>query len=593
MNTTTRWCVAAAATLAFGGPHASERVQFSDASASSGLTSFQHFSYGFGGDGLAGAAWFDYNNDGLLDLYLTNGKDATGEVAGRVGFDNALFENQGDGTFLNVAAVKGVTSGAGDSGAIAADIDNDGDQDLFLTGDGGMLGEDPLTGIQTVDTGVRLYINQGAPDYAFVEADNEAVGLTGFETTMSAAFGDIDSDGRLDLFVTASGTRGIGCSPPNGCFDDDPTIQLHKSRLYLNRSADGEIRFRDITDASIIGDTQYGALATAFSDYDRDGRMDLFVVNGVLTTFGPTPVQLYHNRGIDAVGRTVLFDDITNEVGLEAQSAWMCIAGADFDGDLGIDWFITNTGNSQRPHALYHWSQRQGRYNDVAELTQLNGPSPSPADYFGWGAVGEDFDLDGRADLFFGGSPPPLEGTGPNNPGVLLMNDPPTPLFVDYTADTTVDMSDWYTSGVAAADYDNDGRVDILVATDSWDGDGRSAQLTGTPVLLRNETVNDNAWITLRLQGNGIDTNRDAVGARVLLIVGEPPNRTIQVREIYAGSSFLSMDSPWMTFGLGDIEPGTRILAAIDWPNGPQTAGNIWDVRGPLTPNQIVDIVQD
>lgn len=561
------------------------RVAFQDVSALSGVAGFSHFSYGYGGDGLAGVAWLDYNNDGLLDLYFTNGKDITNPDS--EGFDNALFENQGDGTFTDVAALRGVTHGEGSAGVVAADIDNDGDQDIFLTGDGGMLGHDTISGAQTVDSGVALYRNDGPPAYNFSRMDNDAAGLIGLESTMSAALADVDGDGLLDIFVAAPGTRPAGCQPPPSCNPDDPTVLKHSSRMFLNRTTDGVIDFVDVSDVSGIGASKSGALATAFSDFDRDGRIDLLVANGVTNIFEPTPVQLYANLGFNEVLQSPEFADITDSVNLSAQSAWMGIAPGDFDGDGAVDLFITNMGGNL-PHALYRFRPAFSEYIDVAAITGVSGQSPGPSDYFGWGCTAQDFDNDGRSDLFFAGSPPPQEGPSNWNPGTLLLNDPPAVRFHDFSAALDVDLSDRFTSGVAAADFDNDGRVDIAVATDDNAGD------LGKPVLLQNQTQNDNRWVTIRLTGNGTTTNRDAVGARVAVVHGQPPERAIQMREVYAGSSFLSMDSKWLTFGLGPITAGTPLWVAVDWPDGPHAPGQQadWVVYGPFAPDGIVDIAQ-
>ncbi len=578
--------LAAAALLAATPGLAQERVRFIDASVSSGLSTFNHRSYTLGGDGLAGAAWFDYNNDGWLDVYLTNGQDIV--TPGLNGYPNALFENQGDGSFVEVAAAKGLIGGTGNAGVIAGDIDNDGDQDLFLTGDGGMLGFDHVLGLQTVDSGVALYINNGAPEFDYQQADLAAAGLVGFESTMSAAFGDIDSDGRLDLFVTAPGTRPLGCNPPIGCNAGDPTIKLHSSRLYLNRSNGGVVRFKDVTTASGVGANLSGSLATTFTDYNRDGRMDLLVADGVLLVYEPTPLRVFRNDGYDTALGSVIMQEVSDALGTGRDGAWMGLALADFDGDLASDIFMTNLGND-RPHALYRWIGSEGSYRDVSDITQVSKRDPGPSDYFGWGTTAQDFDRDGRVDLFFTGSPPPLEGNGPNNPGILLMNDPPGARFVEYSDNTSVDTSMRYTSGLAAADYDNDGGVDLLIATDDWNSDN------GTPVLLRNQTDNANDWITVRLTGNGQTTNADAVGARVVLIAGLPGAWSRQMREVLGGSSFLSMDSRWLTFGLGELPAGAFIRVAVDWPDGPNAPGGAspWQLYGPFPANGFADITQN
>ena len=132
------------------------------------LGDFEHHSVGFGGDGLGGAAWFDFDNDGDLDLFVTNGK----------GHANALFENDGKGGFTDIAEAAGVANGLGNSGVVAADIDNDGLQDLFLTGDGGMMG--------TGESPVKLYHNEGGGVFTDITKDSGVFGAT---TTLSSLSG--------------------------------------------------------------------------------------------------------------------------------------------------------------------------------------------------------------------------------------------------------------------------------------------------------------------------------------------------------------------------------------------------------------------
>jgi hypothetical protein len=557
------------------------RGNFQDVSEPSGVAEFHRFSWGFGGDGIAGAAWFDYNNDGLLDLYLTNGKDIT--TPGHDGFENALFENQGDGTFVDVAPERGVTGGAGNAGVIAADLDNDGDQDIFLTGDGGMLSLDPASGQQTIDSGVVLYQNQGPPGYDFLRVDNEAAGLVDLDATMSPAFGDLDNDGLLDLFITASGTPPAGCQPPPACDPDDPTRKVEPNRLFLNRTDGGPLQFVDVSVPSGIAASTGGALATVLSDYNRDGLLDIFVANGAVFVGEPTPLELFENQGYSPDLDSPVFVDVTQQAGLGTQSAWMGIASGDFDGNGTFELFVTNA--SLPPHALYRWDGELQGYVDVSELVGIGGPPPSPSDYFGWGATAQDFDNDGRQDLFFAGSFAAQGGVGrpDSNPGVLLYNGGLPMAFTDCSESTGVDLFNRHTSGVAAADFNNDGRVDILVATDSYEDD------LGKPVLLLNRTPRVNRSVTLRLAGNGTTTNRDAVGARILAFAPQAPGQRRWHREIYAGSSFLSMDSKWPTIGLGPISPGAAVWVAVDWPDGIPLNST---VHGPFPSTGFIDISQ-
>ena len=487
--------VGVGASAGAGGPP----VSFADVSAL--LGDFEHQSVAFGGDGLGGAVWFDFDNDGDLDLFVTNGK----------GHANALFENDGKGGFTDVAEAAGVANGLGNSGVVAADIDNDGLQDLFLTGDGGFGG--------TGDSPVKLYHNEGGGVFTDITEDS---GVVGAETTLSAAFADIDNDGFLDLFITAPGSLA--------------THTQHANKLYRNN---GDLTFTDISAGSGV-DTALGACATFFSDYNGDGWIDLFVANCNNVNFMPTPIELFVNQG------DLTFCEVSVEVGLSPGGFWMGVAPADFDRDGDLDFFVTNIGNG---HRLY-------RANPGDTYTDISVAAGVRFHEFGWGCTSRDLDNDGYPDIFFAGSLPfppfNIIGPGLGNPGTLLINDQ-AGAFDEWTSTFPVNLSSRYTSGVAAGDYDNDGFQDLFVVVSAWADD------TGHPLLVRN-LGNDNGAVTIRLEGTV--SNRDAVGARVEVTVGG----MTQLQEIYAGSSFLSMDSQWLTFGLG-AHSGTEQIT-VRWPSG-------------------------
>ena len=479
-------------------------VRFEDVS---GRLNFVHRSGEFGGDGLGGAAWFDFDNDGLLDLFLTNGKTQP----------NALFKNMGNGAFVDVAAAARVANGLGNSGVIAADIDNDGFKDLFLTGDGGVMG--------TGESPMKLYHNLGNGTFADITL---ASGITLPLTNLSAAFGDIDNDGFLDLFIGAVGSLATGSQ--------------HRNALYHNN---GDLTFTEIAAAAGVNSRQ-GACASFFSDCDNDGLIDLFVANCNEVNFRPTPIELFRNNG------DLTFADQTQPSGLWRGGFWMGVGPADFDNDGDIDIFATNLGApANRRHALYR-NNGDGTYTNVASAA-------GAANFeFGWGCVMTDFDNDGFADIFMAGSLPAggfgIIGPGLGNPGTLLFNDR-NGAFDNHTASMPVNLASRFTSGVAHGDFDNDGFVDIVVVVETWAGD------PGTPVLLRN-LGNKNNHVTVRLQGTV--SNRDAVGARVTVAAGQ----LRQIKEIYAGSSLASQDSQWLIFGIAANLVTDEVR--VRWPAGTQ-----------------------
>ena len=456
-------------------------------------------------EGLGGAAWFDYNNNGLLDLFIPNS----------TGNPNSLFRNNGDGSFTDVASAAGVANGLGNSGVIAGDINNDGCADLYLTGEGGVMG--------LVQSPNKLYLNNCRGGFSDI---TESSGAVGAETSWSAAFGDINNDGYLDLFITS----------PGGLL----TRQQHKNKLYLNN---GDLTFTDISQSSGI-DVAMGACVVGFSDYNRDGWTDIFVGNCNDIFFRPVPFNLFRNNG------DLTFTDVAEDANLDIDGAWMGITFGDIDVDGDLDIFASNFGTSSpfpgrvAPHALFE-NNGDGTYTDIAESAGL------AVWEFGWGTTFADFDNDGYPDMFYAGNlpAPPFNVIGPENgnPGRLFWNNGDR----TFTMGVNLGLENRFTSGVASGDFDNDGSTDLVIVTGTHDEPGR-------PVLMRN-IGNDNSWITVKTVGT--TSNRDGVGARVRV----ETNEFTQVKEVRAGSSFLSMDSPWLTFGLGAAQ---SVDVEVTWPSG-------------------------
>lgn len=506
MRKSPHFALAALLTFSLMGNMAFAQITFSDLSS---IIDFERESFVNNGDGLAGAAWFDYNNDGQLDLFLTNGR----------GNEHGLFHNNGDGTFTDRAADAGITGINGATGVIAADIDNDGFMDIFLSGDGGMMG---VFG----DSETRLYHNKG--DGTFDDITT-ASGVVGGLTTLSAAFGDIDNDGFVDLFVSACGSL--------------PNQSQHPNVIYRNN---GDLTFDDISEASGI-DTALGACIAFFSDYNNDCFTDLFIGNCNDIELDSGPVQLYRNNGDGT------FTDIGPATGLD-KGLWMGFAPGDFDNDLDFDIFVTNVGSSyanpdSSTHAFYR-NNGDGTYTDIRFDLDLD---TLP---WGWGAVADDYDNDGWLDIFFVGSMPVLPfnigcigGEDTGNPGIFLMNNKEGG-FIYSTGPT--DMRCDFTSGLASGDYDQDGWVDLVTAAEPTGG------LDGKPFLFHNDGGSGNNWIGFKL--NGTSSNRSGIGARVFIEID-----TIElVREIYGGSSFISMNMPWVHFGIGDAPSVDRVR--VVWP---------------------------
>ena len=457
-------------------------------------------------DGVGGAAWLDYDGDGFLDLYITNTREAK----------NALFRNNGDGTFTNVAEQAGVTSETGNTAVVAGDIDNDGCTDLLMSGDGGFIGDEPSS--------FKVYRNDC--DGAFTDI-TESIGLDALSDSYSwvIALADIDNDSDLDLFVGGPPGPGFDFGPPN--------------RLFLNG---GDGVFTDISaSAGVIDDLP--TCGVGFNDYDEDGFIDIFLATCVWLD---ARFRLLRNNG------DLTFSDVSFESGLsiaieglpgQAEHDFRIgVAFADYDSDGDLDilsrnfgangWVFENTGEGTYKAIGY-----EGTFDDIEYPTS-------------WAFGVADFDNDGGDDIFYSGNFPVESFNWPGNAGLLLLNRGDAS-FRNFPSG--FGLEDLFTTGTAIGDYDNDGFADILIVTSKSRGQG------GKPVLLRNQG-GSNSWITVRLIGTA--SNRDGIGARVWAKAGG----RVVVKSTHAGSGFLSTNSPWLTFGLGSHEGPVEI--EVRWPSG-------------------------
>ncbi len=487
-------------------------VNFSDESSA---LDFVHASNDNGGNGLSGAAWFDYDSDGDLDAFIPNG----------LGHDNGLFRNDGNGSFSNVAELAGVSNGLGNAAVVAADFDNDGRTDLFLTGDQGR-------GKGWVQQAVKLYRNTGTGTFQDVTSASGIVGPAAHRTASAA---DIDNDGLLDLVIAGNTSTSI---QPN--------------RVYRNL---GGLRFEDITSSAGLGRLQ-SSCASLFSDYDNDGDQDFFTV-GCTTEI---PLNLFRN---DGQGR---FSDVTAAAGFTTQALYMGLCGADYDHDGDTDIFATNYSSTRTDlrHALYQ-NNGDGTFDDVAPEAGV------AAHEFAWGCSFTDLDNDGWDDLFFTGALdtvcqpgvagcPDLDTIGPGrgNPGTLLFSDREGK-FQEFSDALQIDLSNDFSSGVAHGDFDGNGFADLLIIREEVPAHNGRAMTSGRPVLLKNQG-NENNWVAFDLQGT--QSNYNAVGARVTVHAQD----LSQSKEVYAGSSHLSTESSRLIFGLGTRPAVDGVL--VRWPAG-------------------------
>ena len=508
-------------------PKAEEGTSFTDESA---LLNFERLTAP-PSEGLYGMAWLDFDDDLDLDLF----------VPGHPGGTNVLYRND-NGTFIDVTMSAGVDSSTGHGGAVAADINNDGCTDLFTIGTGG-LGSPATNG-----TPHKLYKNNC--DGTFTDISTNS-GITAPHPAMMAAFGDIDNDGDLDLFITSPGSFATG---------------LTAQTLYLNN---GDETFSDISVPAGIA-SSLGGCVVNFVDLNKDGYQDILLGNcnnlafpgGVGTAPGipiPGPWELWHNNGNNT------FTDIANAAGLNARPGFpMALTMADIDNDGDLDIFATGLGvffsdPSVTPFGLLteqvlFVNNGDGTFIDATYSHGLGGVN------WGWGATFADFDNDGDEDLFHAGSMPPVFGViGPGlaSPGRLYLNDGNGHM----SNVETFGLEEDFVSGLAAADYDGNGFVDLVIAKTahtSLNRFGLPFSGNGQLVLLKNNG-NNNHSITVALKGTTSNTN--GIGARVQAKTGN----ITQTKVVFAGTGFASDNSPWLTFGLGQRK---FVKLQVTWPSG-------------------------
>jgi hypothetical protein len=483
----------------------------------------------------SGVAILDYNNDGWPDIFLVNGSTLVGDKTSNSSPapTNRLFRNNHDGTFTDVTVQAGLTSTGWGQGVCVGDYDNDGYDDIYVTGYGKN----------------RLFHNQGNGTFKEV-AEQAGVAGTGKEWGTGCAFVDYDRDGKLDIAVanyvhfdlaatpapggnSACMWKGVGvmCGPRG--LESAPNI------LYHNL---GNGNFADVSKASGFEKTNgHYCFSITTLDYDDDGWPDLYVA------CDSTPAILYHNN------HNGTFTDTAEDVGVAfnedgREQAGMGSTSADYDGDGRLDLFKTNF--SDDTSTLYH-NNGDGTYTDATFPAGLGVNS----DALGWGTMFADVDNDGWPDLLVvdGHVYPEVDsaklGSTYREPRFLYHN-LGNGKFRDVSRTSGDGLSDPRSSrGLAIADLFNDGRIEAVINN-----------LSDFPMLLVNVAKNDNHWLTFHLVGTA--SNRDAIGARVTL---RGTNR-LWVDEVRSGSSYNSSSDLRLHFGLG-VETHLKGIE-VRWPNG-------------------------
>jgi hypothetical protein len=477
-----------------------------------------------------GVAVFDYNNDGLLDIFFTNGAAIPSLEKSDPSYYNRLFRNNGDGTFTDVTESAGLKGIGYSMGVAAGDYDNDGFVDLYVTG---------------VNCN-QLFHNNGDGTFTDVTAKAGVSGLlpnSGKPWSITAGWFDYNNDGLLDLFVvnyldydirTAALCNMEGkpayCSP-NG-FRGTSNI------LYRNN---GDGTFTDVSAQSHISQYVGKGMGVAFADYDNDGFTDIFVSNDTFPNF------LLHNNGDGT------FTDVALEAGVAFTGNGKTVAGmgADFrdlDNDGKPEIFHTAMFGDTFP--LYS-NLGGGQFEDA---TSRAGLTTLTSRFTAWGTGDFDFDNDGRKDLFAATSdildnadavvhrPYALPNLLLRNKGNLTFED------VSATASAAFSVPAPH-RGAAFGDFTNDGKIDIVVTV-----------LNGPPELLMNRTRNQNHWIILKLVG--VKSNRDGLGTKVKISTSHGD----QYNEATTAVGYNSSSDKRVHFGLGDATVIDKIELA--WPSG-------------------------
>jgi hypothetical protein len=517
-------------------------VVFEDISDKSGLSKWHHTM----GDPAkadiidtvgSGVGLLDYDNDGWLDIYLVNGSTQDAEAGKSAPPHAALFHNNHDGTFTDVAAKAGVTNDRWGFGVAIADYDNDGWPDLYVTN----FGKN------------RLYHNNH--DGTFTDVTEKA-GVTLGNWSTGATWGDYDGDGRLDLFVPGyvhydlaePPSKKVASGGSNFCqFRGVPVmcgprgLPGEPDHLFHNN---GDGTFTDVSEKTGVSDrkTTYYGLASLFIDVDNDGKVDLLVADD------STPNYLYLNKG----GGT--FEDASfasgyalNESGRETAS--MGIAAGDMMHNGLIDLFNTTFSDDYKP--LYR-NDGGGNFTDVSYQFRIAEPT---VPFLGWGASFYDYDNDGWLDLMFvnGHVYPQVDqmdwGTSWKQRTILFHNHAGKLELVPAVEGTALAKLA-VARGLAYGDLFNDGKIDAVINN-----------LDGTPSLFRNVATGTNHWFGLKLVG-GPKSPRDAVGATVYVTA----NGFRQRSDVTSGGSFASSPDQRLHFGIGAATTVEEI--EVHWPSG-------------------------
>ncbi len=495
-----------------------------------------------------GVAVFDYDNDGLLDIFLTNGAEIPSLEKSNPSFYNRLFRNNGDGTFTDVTEKTGLAGVGYSMGVATGDYDNDGFVDLYVAG----------------FNRNQLFHNNGDGTFTDVTKKAGVGGIVpgrGKPWSVAAGWIDYNNDGLLDLFVVNyldySISTAHSCQTDNIVDYCSPNEYRGTPNILYRNNGDGT--FTDVSQRSHISQYVGKGMGVAFADYDGDGFIDIFVSNDTFPNF------LLHNNGDGT------FTDVALAAGVAYNENGKTVAG------MGIDF--RDISNNGRPDifqtAMYgdsfplYRNLANGQFEDVTDKAGLTAMTSR---FTAWGTGIFDFDNDGNKDIFAAGSaildnsmevnhkPYPLPNLLYRNLGGLRFKDVSAQAGAGFFAAAAH-------RGAAFGDMDNDGKIDIVVTV-----------LNGKPQLLMNRSSNHNHWIILKLIG--VADNRDGLGTKVKITTANG----IQYNEATTAVGYNSSSDKRVHFGLGKATIVDRIELA--WPTG------VKQVLTNISADQILTIVE-
>ena len=533
------WALSGGALLLLAASPPAPDVRFSEVARAVGID-FVHASSATSNKYLletmgGGVALLDYDNDGRLDVFFTNGARLEDPMPATKQPDksdrrywNRLYHQEADGTFRDVtekAGLTGMPQNRYGMGVAVGDYDNDGFEDLYVTGYGGNT----------------LYHNNGDGTFRDV---TQTAGVAASGWSASAGFFDYDNDGKLDLFVT----RYVDWTFQNNgyCGEKKPGYRAYchpdnydgmSSILYRNN---GDGTFTDVSAKAGIAGSIGKGLGVAFADYDQDGFVDVYVANDSVQSF------LFHNGGNGT------FSEVGLLVGVGFNEDGKTFAGmgadfADYDNDGRPDIVVTDLSNER--YRLF----RQGGDGSFQDATNQSGIGAATLLFSGWSTRLFDYDNDGWKDLFVaqGHVMDTIEKTSPNlrylQPPLLLRN--AAGRFARVVPGEAFER-DWAGRGAAFGDLDNDGDVDVVVGS-----------VGGPALVLRNDGGNRRSWLGIRTVGRR--SNRDGIGCRVKVV---SPSGLTQYFTVNTAVGYLSASDKRLIVGL-DGETTAR-LVEIRWPSG-------------------------